>query len=96
MKRVILLILLFSSLLVQGQVSFQFIPDLHGRSVDGLFQVGVINSTGSVVTNARLVMRVTAKASTGDCCSFTSASVSWYCRPAIDGSMGCHTKVGDL
>lgn len=61
MRKICCLIALLYTISVQAQLSFQFIPELHGRNPDGLFQVTVLNSTGSPLPNTRLVMRVTAK-----------------------------------
>jgi hypothetical protein len=46
MKKLILVLPLFFTLHVFGQVTFQFIPELYGRSVDALLNCRIINLSG--------------------------------------------------
>ena len=44
-RNIIIAILFFFSIPVSGQVSIQFIPEVHGRNIDGLFQASILNTT---------------------------------------------------
>jgi len=44
LRRYIIVVLLLFSLPVLGQTTIQFIPELYGRNVDGLFRCNIINS----------------------------------------------------
>src|ERR1700733_10613356 len=46
MKKLIILFQLFFTIPVCGQVNFQFIPELYGRSVDQLLNCKIINPSG--------------------------------------------------
>jgi hypothetical protein len=56
---IILLLCLFGCLLSRAQVSFQFIPELQGRNIDGLLQVKMMNPGNQA--SARLTIKVVAK-----------------------------------
>lgn len=60
MKKIFLIVFLVSCLSTHAQYSFQFFPELHGRTVDGLFQVKIFNPTNATAL-ARLVITVSAK-----------------------------------
>jgi hypothetical protein len=44
----------------RAQINFQFIPELHGRSVDGLGRLNILNG-GAPVSGATLTVKVSAK-----------------------------------
>jgi hypothetical protein len=46
MKKLIILLQLFFTIPVFGQVNFQFIPELYGRSVDQLLNFKIVNANG--------------------------------------------------
>jgi hypothetical protein len=56
MKRLLLILQLLITVQVFGQVNVQFIPELSGRSVDGLLNCRIINSGGK--RTGRLVLTV--------------------------------------
>jgi hypothetical protein len=60
MKKIFSILLIVSCFTANAQYSFQFLPELHGRSMDGLFQVKIINSTTSTAL-AKLTITVNAK-----------------------------------
>jgi hypothetical protein len=58
-KSIIIILFLCSCLTMRAQMSFQFIPELQGRNLDGLLQVKIMNPGNQA--SARLTIRVTAK-----------------------------------
>lgn len=57
MRRNILCMLWFIiSIPVLGQVNFQFVPELHGRNVDGLLNLKIINASASQTVSLTLVV----------------------------------------
>lgn len=75
MKSIFLIILLVASCFAtKAQYSFQFLPELHGRSVDGLFQIKIINATNSTALT-KLTVIVNAKGS-GSVVKIVSGSVT--------------------
>jgi hypothetical protein len=54
---IISLLLLISSLSVLGQATIQFIPELYGRNVDGLFKCTIINPGQSQSVNLSIVVK---------------------------------------
>ena len=63
------LILLFGFLVciftVCAQVTFQFMPEIHGRSLDGLLQIKMVNTGSPLSGSTKMTIRVTA-AGTGE------------------------------
>lgn len=55
-----MIFLLLSFTLAKAQISFQFLPELNGRTIDGMFQVKIINNSGAPFL-ARLTMSIKAK-----------------------------------
>src|SRR6266487_4082462 len=62
MKKLFWIVLVICCSSAEAQINFQFVPELNGRSVDGLFQVKIMNPTNSIFA-ARLTISVTAKGS---------------------------------
>ncbi len=57
LKHYITLLLLVFSLSVFGQVTVQFIPELYGRNVDGLFRCSMINSGPAVSASLSITVK---------------------------------------
>lgn len=58
----------------RAQINFQFVPELHGRTADGLFQVKILNAANSIFF-ADLTISVTAKGS-GEVVKIVSNNIS--------------------
>ncbi len=58
-RRLIIFLLLFFTLPVSAQVIIQFIPEISGRSIDGLFQCKIVNSNRA--QSALLTITVTER-----------------------------------
>jgi hypothetical protein len=59
MKKLIVLLLLFFTIPVFGQVSFQFFPEVYGRNIEGLLNCKIINPSGR--KSGSLVLTVSEK-----------------------------------
>ena len=57
LRRYILVVLLLFSLPVLGQTTIQFIAELYGRNVDGLFRCSIINSGSSQSATLSIVVK---------------------------------------
>ncbi len=56
MRKVISMLLFVASVPVFGQVSLQFVPELHGRSIDGLLNLRILNASGPKTVRLNLVV----------------------------------------
>src|ERR1700742_367470 len=56
-KRYITLLLLLCSMSAFGQATIQFIPELYGRNVDGLFKCTIINAGAKATANLSIVVK---------------------------------------
>jgi len=64
LKRYIIIVLLLFSLPVLGQTTIQFIPELYGRNVDGLFRCNIINTSSQSQTATLSIVVKERKAGT--------------------------------
>lgn len=56
MRKVISMLLFVASVPVFGQVNLQFVPELHGRSIDGLLNLRIINVSGPKTVTLNLAV----------------------------------------
>lgn len=61
MKKIFwILLIMAAGQMANAQLGFQFIPELHGRNLDGLFQVKLVNP-GAEIRNVNLTIKITAR-----------------------------------
>jgi hypothetical protein len=91
MKKFLTLIALLFSVPALGQVTFQFVPDIYGRNVDGLLNCRILNASGN--RSATLTVSVNERKS-GSIVTLTTTSFNL--SPGLNSIPGTSLKSSNI